>query len=107
MIGRTPLTAADLDLESVLAPTLTPPMTTIFKQVCDSAHNHILEAKWRQKLYGIPCRVTAYLNLPRNASILVEGCPKDPRFDPEELQLAGCLHPAAMAAGKSTRLTKS
>ncbi|CDJ52127.1 hypothetical protein EBH_0002830 [Eimeria brunetti] len=52
MIAEKPLTAADLDIVSALAPTLTPPMTKLFRQLCDRAQSHILKAKWRQKWYA-------------------------------------------------------
>ncbi|CDI84999.1 OSJNBa0087O24.13 protein, related [Eimeria praecox] len=52
MIGEKPLTAADLDIVGVLSPTLTPPMTKLFRQLCDRAQSHILQAKWRQKYYA-------------------------------------------------------
>ncbi|CDJ66508.1 hypothetical protein ENH_00021460 [Eimeria necatrix] len=52
MIGENPLTAADLDIVGVLAPTLTPPMTKLFRQLCDKAQSHILKAKWQQKFYA-------------------------------------------------------
>ena len=32
MIGENPITAADLDIVGALAPTLTPPMTKLFRQ---------------------------------------------------------------------------
>ncbi|CDJ65734.1 H0207B04.5 protein, related, partial [Eimeria necatrix] len=35
-----------------LAPTLTPPMTKLFRQLCDRAQSHILKAKWQQKYYA-------------------------------------------------------
>ncbi|CDJ50705.1 Similar to Transposon MAGGYgagandpolgenehomologues, related [Eimeria brunetti] len=40
MVGENPLTAADLDIVGVLAPTLTPPMTKLFRQLCDRAQSH-------------------------------------------------------------------
>ncbi|CDJ36377.1 uncharacterized protein EMH_0082110 [Eimeria mitis] len=52
MIGQNPVTAADLDVVGNLAPTLTPPMTKLFQQLCDRAQSHILKAKWQQKLYA-------------------------------------------------------
>ncbi|CDJ46555.1 hypothetical protein EBH_0067040 [Eimeria brunetti] len=52
MIGENPLTAADLDIVGALAPTLTPPMTKLFRQLGDRAQSHILKAKWRQKYYA-------------------------------------------------------
>ncbi|CDJ36341.1 Polyprotein, related [Eimeria mitis] len=52
MIGQNPITAADLDVVGNLAPTLTPPMTKIFQQLCDRAQRHILKAKWQQKQYA-------------------------------------------------------
>ncbi|CDJ62822.1 LOW QUALITY PROTEIN: Similar to Transposon MAGGYgagandpolgenehomologues, related [Eimeria necatrix] len=52
MIGENPLTAADLDIVDALAPTLTPPMTKLFRQLCDRAQSHILKAKWQQKYYA-------------------------------------------------------
>ncbi|CDJ36185.1 LOW QUALITY PROTEIN: Retrotransposon nucleocapsid protein, related [Eimeria mitis] len=45
MIGQNPVTAADLDVIGNLAPTLTPPMTKLFQQLCDRAQSHILKAK--------------------------------------------------------------
>ncbi|CDI87690.1 hypothetical protein EPH_0073510 [Eimeria praecox] len=50
MIGENPLTAADLDV--VVSPTLTPPMTKLFRQLCDRAQRHILKAKCQQKHYA-------------------------------------------------------
>ncbi|CDJ47401.1 Disease resistance protein, related [Eimeria brunetti] len=52
MIGENPLTAEDLDIVGALASTLTPPMTKLFRQLCDGAQSHILKAKWRQKYYA-------------------------------------------------------
>ncbi|CDJ45196.1 hypothetical protein ETH_00023240 [Eimeria tenella] len=37
MIAENPLTAADLDIVGALAPTLTPLMTKLFRQLCDRA----------------------------------------------------------------------
>ncbi|CDJ70533.1 hypothetical protein, conserved [Eimeria necatrix] len=51
MTGENPLTAADLDIVGALAPTLTPPMTKLFQQLCDRAQSHIQKAKWQQKYY--------------------------------------------------------
>ncbi|CDJ54096.1 hypothetical protein EBH_0079940 [Eimeria brunetti] len=50
MIGQNPLTAADLGVVGNLAPTLTPPVTKLFRQLCDRAQSHILKAKWHQKM---------------------------------------------------------
>ncbi|CDI82540.1 hypothetical protein EAH_00066880, partial [Eimeria acervulina] len=52
MIGENPLTAADLDVVGALSPTLTPSMTKLFRQLCDRAQSHILEAKGLQKHYA-------------------------------------------------------
>ncbi|CDJ64729.1 hypothetical protein ENH_00079100 [Eimeria necatrix] len=52
MTGENPLTAADLDIVGTLAPTLTPPMIKLFRQLCDRAQSHILKAKWQQKYYA-------------------------------------------------------
>ncbi|CDJ46911.1 hypothetical protein EBH_0069500 [Eimeria brunetti] len=52
MIGENPLIAADLDIVAAWAPTLTPPMTKLFRKLCDRAQSHILKAKWRQKYYA-------------------------------------------------------
>ena len=52
MIGENPLTAADLDVVGALSPTLTPPMTKLFRQLCDRAQSHILKAKGLQKHYA-------------------------------------------------------
>ncbi|CDJ58884.1 hypothetical protein EMWEY_00053950 [Eimeria maxima] len=52
MIGENPVTAADLDIIRALPPTLTPPITKLFRQLCDRARSHILRAKWRQKYYA-------------------------------------------------------
>ncbi|CDJ62483.1 hypothetical protein ENH_00016470 [Eimeria necatrix] len=35
-----------------LATTLTPPMTKLFRQLCDRAQSHIQKAKWEQKYYA-------------------------------------------------------
>lgn len=51
MIGENLVTAADLDIVGALAPTLTPPTTKLFRQLCDRVRGHILHAKWRQKYY--------------------------------------------------------
>ncbi|CDJ33164.1 uncharacterized protein EMH_0014970 [Eimeria mitis] len=52
IIGQNPVTAADLDIVGNLAPTVTPPMTKIFQQLCDRAQSHIQNAKWQQKRYA-------------------------------------------------------
>ncbi|CDJ52036.1 Similar to Transposon MAGGYgagandpolgenehomologues, related [Eimeria brunetti] len=52
MIAEKSLTVADLDIVGTLAPTLTPPMTKLFRQLCDRAQSHILKAKWRHKYYA-------------------------------------------------------
>ncbi|CDJ63804.1 hypothetical protein ENH_00052380 [Eimeria necatrix] len=52
MVGENPLTAADLDIVGALAPMVTPPMTTLFRQLCNRAQSHILKAKWQQKYYA-------------------------------------------------------
>lgn len=49
MIGQNPVTAADIDVVGHLSPTLTPPMTKLFRRLCDRAQAHILQAKWAQK----------------------------------------------------------
>ena len=51
MIGQNPVTAADIDIVGTLSPTLTPPMTKLFRRLCDRAQAHILRAKWAQKFY--------------------------------------------------------
>ena len=51
MIGQNPVTAADIDIVGPLSPTLTPPMTKLFRRLCDRAQAHILRAKWSQKSY--------------------------------------------------------
>ncbi|CDI82611.1 hypothetical protein EAH_00067120 [Eimeria acervulina] len=52
MIGENRLTAADLDVVGALSPTRTLPMTKLFRQLCDRAQSHILEAKGLRKLYA-------------------------------------------------------
>ena len=52
MIGENRITVADLDILGSLPPTLSPPMTRTFRQLCDRAQGHILRAKWRQKYYA-------------------------------------------------------
>ncbi|CDI78003.1 Ty3/gypsy retrotransposon protein, related [Eimeria acervulina] len=52
MIGENPFTAAELDIVGALSPTLTPAMTKLFRQLCDRAQSHILQAKWNQKYYA-------------------------------------------------------
>ncbi|CDJ64475.1 OSIGBa0102O13.1 protein, related [Eimeria necatrix] len=47
MTGENPFTAANLDIAGALAPTLTPPMTKHFRQLCDRAQSHIQKAKWQ------------------------------------------------------------
>ncbi|CDJ62557.1 hypothetical protein ENH_00020630 [Eimeria necatrix] len=61
MVGDNPLTAADLDIVGALAPTLTPPMTKLFRQLCDRAHSHILKAKWQQKYAETKRRAVGYV----------------------------------------------
>ena len=51
MIGQNPVTAADIDVVGALSPTHTPPMTKLFRRLCDRAQAHILRAKWSQKFY--------------------------------------------------------
>ena len=51
MIGQNPVTAADIDIVGTLFPTLSPPMTKLFRRLCDRAQAHILRAKWAQKFY--------------------------------------------------------
>ena len=51
MIGQNPVTAADIDIIGSLTPTVTPPMTKLFRRLCDRAQAHILRAKWFQKSY--------------------------------------------------------
>ena len=50
--GENPLRAIDLDLNDVLEPTITPPMTKVFQQLVDRAAVHILQAQARQKHYA-------------------------------------------------------
>ena len=45
MIGQNPVTAADIDVVGSLSPTLTPPMTKLFRRLCHRAQAHILRAK--------------------------------------------------------------
>ncbi|CDJ62032.1 OSJNBb0016B03.9 protein, related [Eimeria necatrix] len=52
MISKNPLTAATLDILGTLAPTFTPPMNKLFRQLCDRAQSHILKAEWQQKYYA-------------------------------------------------------
>ncbi|CDI76259.1 Similar to Transposon MAGGYgagandpolgenehomologues, related [Eimeria praecox] len=52
MIGENPLTAADLDVVGALSPTLTPPLTKLFRQLCGRAQSHILKATCQQKHYA-------------------------------------------------------
>lgn len=52
MIGENPLKAADLDMLGALAPTRTPPMTKVFRQLCDMAQTHSFKAKRGQKVYA-------------------------------------------------------
>ncbi|CDJ62605.1 Similar to Transposon MAGGYgagandpolgenehomologues, related [Eimeria necatrix] len=52
IIGENPLTSANLDIVGALAPTLTPPMTELFRQLCDRAQSQIQKAKWQQKYYA-------------------------------------------------------
>ena len=51
MIGQNPVTAADVDIVGTLSPILTPPMTKVFRRLCDRAQAHILRAKRAQKFY--------------------------------------------------------
>ncbi|CDI74485.1 hypothetical protein EPH_0002560 [Eimeria praecox] len=44
MIGENPLTAADLDVVGALSPTLIPPMTKLFRQLCDREQSHIVKS---------------------------------------------------------------
>ncbi|CDJ68199.1 hypothetical protein ENH_00048960 [Eimeria necatrix] len=52
MIGENPLSAVSLDIVGALAPTLTPPMAKLFRQLCDRAQSHTQKAKWQQKYYA-------------------------------------------------------
>lgn len=52
MIGENPVTAENIDVIGDLAPTLSPPMTKLFRQLCDRAQSHIQRALWRQKTYA-------------------------------------------------------
>ncbi|CDJ70406.1 hypothetical protein, conserved [Eimeria necatrix] len=52
MVGENALTAANLDIVGALAPTLTPPMTKLFRQLCDKAQSHIQKAKLEQSYYA-------------------------------------------------------
>lgn len=52
MVGENPITASNIDVIGALSPTLTPPMTKIFRQLCDRAQSHIQRAKWRQKTFA-------------------------------------------------------
>lgn len=49
MIGQNPITVDNIDLISALQPTVTPPMTKQFMQLCNRSHDHIARAKWLQK----------------------------------------------------------
>ena len=51
MIGQNPVTAAYIDILGKLKPTLTPPMTKLFRSLCDRAQAHLLRAQWSQKFY--------------------------------------------------------
>ncbi|CDJ34265.1 uncharacterized protein EMH_0019520 [Eimeria mitis] len=62
MIGQNPVTAADLNVVGNIAPTLTPPMTELFQQLCDRAQSHIIKAKWQQKRYADAHRRDAQYN---------------------------------------------
>ncbi|CDJ67604.1 hypothetical protein ENH_00038690, partial [Eimeria necatrix] len=87
MIGENPLTAANLDIVGALAPTITPPMTKLFRQLCDRTQSHIQETKWQQEYYADKkCRAVEYAvgdkvwlsskHLPASSS-----CPKfEPRY---------------------------
>ncbi|CDI82217.1 OSJNBa0042D13.18 protein, related [Eimeria praecox] len=94
-IGENPLTAADLDVVGALSPTLTPPMTKLFYQLCDRPQSHILKAKCQQKQYAdthrrevehalVPDRPRAPEQEPQEAVVGwpptrdVAGKPKDP-----------------------------
>lgn len=52
LIGENPVTAETIDVIGNLPPTLSPPMTKLFRQLCDRAHSHIARAKWRQKVFA-------------------------------------------------------
>ncbi|CDI74246.1 hypothetical protein EPH_0001880 [Eimeria praecox] len=52
MIGENPLTAADLDIVGAMAPTLTPPVTKLFRYLCYRVHGHSMQANWRLKYYA-------------------------------------------------------
>ncbi|CDJ53008.1 hypothetical protein EBH_0054060 [Eimeria brunetti] len=48
MIEENPLTAAGLDVVGALSPTLTPPMTKLFRQLCNREQRYTLKAKPQQ-----------------------------------------------------------
>ncbi|CDJ34273.1 uncharacterized protein EMH_0019560 [Eimeria mitis] len=85
MIGQNPVTAADLDVVGNLAPTLTPPMTKLFQQLCDGAQSHILRAKWQQKRYADAHRRDVQYN-PNDrvwiSSSNLPGLNQCPKFEP-------------------------
>ena len=51
MIGENPVTSENLDVIGQLSPTLWPPVTKLFHQLCDRPQSHICKAK-RPKLYA-------------------------------------------------------
>ncbi|CDI85179.1 Similar to Transposon MAGGYgagandpolgenehomologues, related [Eimeria praecox] len=93
MIGEKPLTAVDLDVIGALSPTLTPPMTKLFRQLCDRAQRHILQAKCQQKHYAdTRRRVVEYA--------LVPDSPRAPAQEPQEAVVE--WPPTRDAAGNPT-----
>ncbi|CDJ35022.1 uncharacterized protein EMH_0023410 [Eimeria mitis] len=81
MICQNPVTAADLNVVGNLAPTLTPPMTKLFQQLCDRAQSHIIKEKWQQKRYAEAHRRDAQYN---PGDRLVPDRSRDPQMKSKE-----------------------
>ncbi|CDI84502.1 hypothetical protein EAH_00053130 [Eimeria acervulina] len=77
IIGENPLAAADLDAVGAFSPTLTPPMTKLFRQLCDRAQSHILKAKGLQTHYADTHRREVEY-------ALVPDCPRASELEPQE-----------------------
>ncbi|CDJ47720.1 hypothetical protein EBH_0039570 [Eimeria brunetti] len=97
MIGENPLTSADLDVVGSLSPTLTPPMTNFFLQLCDRAQSHILKAKSQQKRYADTHRRQVEFAV---GDKLVPDRPRAPALEPREAVVG--WQPTRDSAGNPT-----
>ena len=87
MIGGNLVTAADLDILGTFSPTLSSPMTRLFRQLCDRARGHILKANWGQKFCAdskrrsVEYEVGDRAGLSAKHLLVLNHCPKfEPRY---------------------------